>query len=72
MNGGIFHHLKIGENVTIGAKSGVTNDIPSGQTVSGFPVRGHLDDLKIKVAMGKLPDMIKKVKDLEKKLEEEK
>lgn len=69
---GIAGHLKIGDNVTIGAKSGVTNDIPEGQTVSGFPVRGHLDDLKIKVAMGKLPDMIKKVKDIEKKLEEDK
>lgn len=67
---GVAGHLKIGDNVIIGAKSGVTSDIPKGAIVSGFPVRDHHEDLKIKVAMGKVPDMVKKIKELEKKLEE--
>ena len=33
----IKDHINIGNNVTIGGKSGVINDIPSGQTVLGFP-----------------------------------
>jgi UDP-3-O-[3-hydroxymyristoyl] glucosamine N-acyltransferase len=65
---GIAGHLKIGNNVTIGAKSGVTNNIKDGMVVSGFPVKDHYEDLKIKVAMGRLPEIIKKVKELEKKV----
>lgn len=66
---GVAGHLKIGDNVIIGAKSGVTSDIPKGSIVSGFPVRDHHEDLKIKVAMGRVPDMVKKIKEIEKKLE---
>lgn len=64
---GIAGHLKIGNDVTIGAKSGVTNNIKDGLIVSGFPVKDHYEDLKVKVAMGRLPEIIKRVKDLEKK-----
>ena len=55
--------------IIIGAKSGVTSDIPKGSIVSGYPVREHHEDLKIKVAMGRVPDMVKKIKEIEKKLE---
>jgi len=65
---GVAGHLKIGNNVTIAAKSGVTNDIPDNMKVSGYPVRNHTEDLKIKVAAGKLPEIIKKVKELENKI----
>ena len=33
----IKDHISIGDRVTIGGKSGVINDIPSGETVLGFP-----------------------------------
>ena len=65
---GISGHLEIGDDVTIGAKSGVTNSIKPGSIVSGFPVKDHYEDLKIKVAMGRVPEIIKKVKELEKKV----
>ncbi len=65
---GIAGHVKIGKNVRIAAKSGVTNDVADDSKVSGFPVKNHLDDLKIKVAMSKLPELVKKVKELEKKV----
>ena len=65
---GVSGHLEIGDNVTIGANSGVTNSIKSGLTVSGFPVKEHYEDLKIKVAMGRIPELIKKVKEIEKKV----
>lgn len=66
---GVAGHIKIGNNVTIAAKSGVTNDIEPNRLVSGFPVSDHKEDLKIKVAMKKLPEMIKKIKKIEKQLE---
>ena len=34
---GIAGHLKIGNNVTIAAKSGVTKNIEDGSVVAGFP-----------------------------------
>lgn len=65
---GVAGHLKVGDNVIIAAKSGVTKDVPSGSKMSGFPLRDHKEDLKIKVAMGKLPQLLKQIKELEKKL----
>jgi UDP-3-O-[3-hydroxymyristoyl] glucosamine N-acyltransferase len=32
-------HLRIGNNVSVAAKSGVTKDVPDGMTVAGFPAR---------------------------------
>ena len=66
---GVAGHLKIGSNVTIAAKSGVTNDVPDNSKMSGYPLREHMDDLRIKMAMGKLPEMIKKIKKIEKKID---
>ena len=62
-------HLKIGSNVVIAAKSGVTNDVPDGKQMSGYPLREHIEDLRIKMAMGKVPELVKRIKKLEKELE---
>ena len=61
-------HLRIGNNVVIAAKSGVTNDVPDGKQMSGYPLREHMEDLRVKMAMGKVPELVKKVKRLEKEL----
>ncbi len=65
---GVAGHLKIGNNVVIAAKSGVTNDIPDGKQMSGYPLREHMEDLRVKMAMGKVPELIKKVKKLEREM----
>lgn len=67
---GVAGHLKIGSNVVVAAKSGITNDIPDGSKMSGYPLRPHMEDLRIKMSMGKLPDLIKRVKTLEKTVKE--
>ena len=64
---GVAGHLKIGNNVVVAAKSGITNDIPDNSKMSGYPLRPHMEDLRIKMSMGKLPELIKTVKKLEKK-----
>ncbi len=67
---GVAGHLKIGSNVVIAAKSGVVGNVDDNQILSGYPLMDHREDLKMKVAMKKLPDLIKKVRDIEKKLQE--
>lgn len=67
---GVAGHLKIGKNVIIAAKSGVTNNVPDNSNMAGFPLRAHKEDLRVKVAMGKVPALIKQIKRMEQKLEE--
>ena len=65
---GVAGHLKIGNNVVIAAKSGVTNDVPDGKKMSGYPLREHMEDLRVKMSMGKVPELVKRVKKLEKNI----
>lgn len=67
---GVAGHLKIGNNVVIAAKSGVTNDVPDGKQMSGYPLRDHMDDLRVKMSMGKVPELLKTVRKLKKEIEE--
>ena len=64
---GVAGHIKIGDNIVIGSKSGVSGDVKSNQILSGYPLVDHKEDLKIKVSMKKLPELLKRVKELEKK-----
>lgn len=66
---GVAGHIKIGKNVVIAAKSGVMSDVDDNQFMSGYPLVAHKDDMKMKVAMRRLPETLKKIKEIEKKLE---
>jgi len=68
---GVTEHVKIGDNVIVAAKSGVTKDIPSNSFVSGFPARPHSKQKRIKAIINHLPDLLKRVKKLEKLVSEE-
>lgn len=63
---GIAGHIKIGDNVILGAKSGITGNIASNQVLSGNPPVNVKEHLKIKASLKKLPELIKKIKKLEK------
>lgn len=65
---GVAGHLKIGNNVIIGAKSGVSGNVDDNQILSGYPLVDHKDDLKIRVSLKKLPELLKRVKELEKEM----
>lgn len=67
---GILDHVKIGDNSRIAVRTGVTKDCPSGETYSGYPAQPHREELKMQAAMRKLPDLIMRVKELEKKIQE--
>lgn len=67
---GVAGHIKIGDNVTVGGKSGVTKDIAPGQIVSGFPCIPHREWLKSQISITKLPEMRKRIKELEIRINE--
>jgi UDP-3-O-[3-hydroxymyristoyl] glucosamine N-acyltransferase len=61
---GVRDHVHIGDRAILGARSGVSNDIPPGITVLGEPAI-ELRDRKLQLAtMSKLPEMRKAIKDL--------
>jgi UDP-3-O-[3-hydroxymyristoyl] glucosamine N-acyltransferase len=56
--------------VQIGGQSGVTNNIPDGKIVLGSPAIDANQTRRIYVTMQHLPEMRKKIKALEKQLDE--
>jgi UDP-3-O-[3-hydroxymyristoyl] glucosamine N-acyltransferase len=65
---GVGGHLKIGNQVIVGAKSGVMNDIPDGEKWLWIPAQPHQNVKRQLVAMFKLPELMKRVAELEKKM----
>jgi len=63
---GLVGHIDIGDGVRLGAQSGVMNDVPAGETYSGYPATLHRDWLKEQASIRLLPDLIKRVRELEK------
>jgi UDP-3-O-[3-hydroxymyristoyl] glucosamine N-acyltransferase len=65
---GIAGHLKIGNQVTVGAKAGVMHDIPDGEKWLGIPACPDKQSKRQMIAIQLLPDLIKRVAELEKQL----
>ena len=65
---GISNHLRVGKDSLLLARSGVTKDIPPRSVVSGFPAQGHKKEMETQAFLHRLPQLFKKVSDLEKKL----
>ena len=63
---GIAGHLKLGNQATVGAKSGVMRDIPDKGTVLGIPAAPDKQTKRQWIAQQQLPDMIHRLRDLEK------
>lgn len=66
---GLAGHLKIGSHVTISAQSGVMTDIPDGEKWLGAPARRDREMKRIFIALERLPELIRRVKELENKVE---
>ena len=67
---GIAGHLKLGPQSTVGAKSGVMRDIPAGGTVLGIPAMPDKQTKRQWIAMQQLPELIRRVRELEKLVEQ--
>lgn len=67
---GIAGHLKLGQQATVGAKSGVMRDVPDKGTVLGIPAMPDRQMKRQFIAVQQLPEMIRRMRDLEKKVAE--
>ena len=67
---GIKDHLKLGDGARVGAQGGVIGDVPAGVTVSGYPARPHGEKMREYAAMSSLPEYLKRIRALEKRLAE--
>jgi UDP-3-O-[3-hydroxymyristoyl] glucosamine N-acyltransferase len=67
---GIADHLTIGNQVTIGAKTGVMRDIPDGGKVLGTPAVPDKQAKRQIIALQQLPELIRRMRDLEKQVEQ--
>lgn len=66
---GISGHVTIGSDAKIGPQAGVAKSIPDGQVVSGTPAMPHRDWLRVANMIPDLPEMKKRIRDLERRLE---
>ncbi len=67
---GLVGHIRIGDHVMIGAQSGVTKSVPAKTIVSGSPAVDHSLWRKSQVSLLKLPDLLKNIRSLEKRVQE--
>ena len=65
---GVAGHIHLGDGCRIGAKSGVGQDVPPKQDLSGIPVMPHGSFLRASAIMPKLPEMKRRLSKLEKEL----
>jgi UDP-3-O-[3-hydroxymyristoyl] glucosamine N-acyltransferase len=65
---GVAGHVTIGDRVVAGAQAGITKSIPPDTTVSGYPAREHSLARRIYAHVAMLPELFKRVKELERKL----
>jgi UDP-3-O-[3-hydroxymyristoyl] glucosamine N-acyltransferase len=66
---GTAGHLTIGGGSVITAKSGVPNDVPPRSMFSGYPAVDNRQWLKTVAALNRLPELQKRVRELEAELE---
>jgi UDP-3-O-[3-hydroxymyristoyl] glucosamine N-acyltransferase len=65
---GIIGHLNIGDGAKVAAQAGVSHDIPAGETWFGYPARPRTQAMRASAAFLKLPDLIRRVQRIERKL----
>lgn len=65
---GFVGHIEIGDGMQIGAQSGINHDWDSSSLITGCPARPIIEMRKIDAHVGKLPEMSKLVKQLEKRV----
>jgi UDP-3-O-[3-hydroxymyristoyl] glucosamine N-acyltransferase len=65
---GVGGHLTLGDDVKAVGQSGITNSVPSGAFVSGYPAIENLEWRRASAVFRRLPEMRKRLRDLESRL----
>jgi UDP-3-O-[3-hydroxymyristoyl] glucosamine N-acyltransferase len=67
---GLVGHIKVGDDSVVAASAVVISSLAPNSFVSGHPARPHAEDMRIQAAAGRLPDLIKEIRELQKKVAE--
>jgi UDP-3-O-[3-hydroxymyristoyl] glucosamine N-acyltransferase len=67
---GVAGHLSIGSKATLGAQSGVMHNVPDGETWLFSPAQPDRQVKRMLIAMQRLPELLRRVNELEKRLAE--
>lgn len=67
---GVSGHLTIHDNAVIYAQSGIGGDVPAGAVLSGSPAFDSREWLRAITAFPKLPELVKRLRQLEKRVAE--
>ncbi len=65
---GVKDHVHLGDNVVVGAQGGVSKNLPANGIYWGTPAIPHREWLQVLAYLYKLPELAKRVEELEKKL----
>jgi len=65
---GVQGHVTIGAGARIGGQVGVFGDVPPGEEWTGYPARPHRDSLRSLVEVQRLPKLVDRVRELERRL----
>ncbi len=65
---GIGGHITVGDKSMIGGQAGVTKSVSSNTIVSGYPAREHKEAKRLEAYIRKLPELYKRIKELEKRI----
>ena len=65
---GVADHIHIGDRVIATAQTGVGSNVEDGAVVSGSPAVGHVTWLRASALFAKLPDLLRRVRDLERRV----
>jgi UDP-3-O-[3-hydroxymyristoyl] glucosamine N-acyltransferase len=66
---GFAGHLEVGDGAIITAQSGTSHDVAAGAMVSGSPAFDNATWLRAVVAFPKLPNMVRRLRELEREIE---
>jgi UDP-3-O-[3-hydroxymyristoyl] glucosamine N-acyltransferase len=66
----VVGHVKLGDDTVVAAHALVINSLPPHSFVSGMPARPHAEDMRIQATAGRLPELLKEFKDMQKRLAE--
>jgi len=67
---GIIDRIEVGDNVVIASKSAIFKSIKNNSFVSGIPARKHNDRIRQDVLISRLPEIYKKIRNIEQLLDE--
>jgi UDP-3-O-[3-hydroxymyristoyl] glucosamine N-acyltransferase len=67
---GVAGHITLGQGVIATAQTGIPNSVAAGEFVSGYPAIANRDWLRSSAVFRKLPELKKRIADLERRIKE--